>query len=302
MPAPALVVFQATTGVMESTLKQTPEEGYFGHQHLTVIQPTRGWRALDLRELWAYRELLWVLALRDIQVRYKQTALGASWAILRPLLTMLIFTVVFGRFAKIPSDGIPYSIFVFAGLMPWTYFASAVASSGASLVGSANLVSKVYFPRLIVPLSAIGASLVDLLVSAGVLFILMAWYGVGWSANLLAAPFLVLAVTFTALGVGVLLAAITVTYRDVNHLLPFLIQTWLYVTPVIYPSSLVPERLRPLLDLNPMTGLIEAFRSAFLGRPFDVRSLAISLGISLALFGVGVAYFERVERRFADVI
>ncbi|MGE0641500.1 MAG: ABC transporter permease [Thermoanaerobaculia bacterium] len=287
---------------MESTLKQTPEEGYFGHQHLTVIQPTRGWRALDLRELWAYRELLWVLALRDIQVRYKQTALGASWAILRPLLTMLIFTVVFGRFAKIPSDGIPYSIFVFAGLMPWTYFASAVASSGASLVGSANLVSKVYFPRLIVPLSAIGASLVDLLVSAGVLFILMAWYGVGWSANLLAAPFLVLAVTFTALGVGVLLAAITVTYRDVNHLLPFLIQTWLYVTPVIYPSSLVPERLRPLLDLNPMTGLIEAFRSAFLGRPFDVRSLAISLGISLALFGVGVAYFERVERRFADVI
>lgn len=279
-----------------------PQEKYFGHRHLTVIEPSRGWRMLDLGELWAYRELLWVLAARDVRVRYKQTFLGAGWAIVRPVLTMLIFTAVFGRLAQMPSEGYPYSVWVYAALLPWTFFASAVGTSGQSLVGSANLISKVYFPRLIVPLSSIGAALVDFAVSTAVLFLLMAWHGVGWTANLLAAPLLLLAVVFTALGIGTLLSALTVAYRDVIHLLPFLLQIWMYVTPVVYPASLVPERWRWALWVNPMGGLSEGFRSAFLGKPFDVPALALSLAVSVALFLIGVAYFERVERRFADVI
>ncbi len=269
---------------------------------LTVIEPIRGWRLLDLRELWAFRELLWVLAGRDVRVRYKQTILGASWAIIRPLLTMVIFTVVFGRLAKLPSDGYPYAVFVYAGLLPWTFFATALQSSGSSLVGSAGLISKVYFPRLIVPLSAIGAPLVDLLVSTGVLLALMAIYRVHFGSGLLFAPLLLVAVVFTALGVGTLASAMTASYRDVTHLLPFVIQIWMYVTPVIYPSSMIPERWRWVLYLNPMAGLVEGFRSAFLNRPFDLTALGISAATSVTLFALGIAYFERVERRFADVI
>jgi len=257
---------------------------------------------LDLRELWAYRELLWVLAARDVRVRYKQTFLGAGWAVLRPLLTMVVFTVIFGRLAKMPSDGYPYAVWVYAALLPWTFFASAIAASGQSLVGSAHLVSKVYFPRLIVPLSAIGAAFVDLLVSTVVLLLLMLWYQVAWTWNLLAAPLLLLAVVFTALGVGSLLSALTVAYRDFVHLLPFLVQIWMYATPVVYPASLVPERWRWILFLNPLAGLSEGFRSAFLGKPFDWGSIGLSMAVSIVIFVAGVAYFERVERRFADVI
>lgn len=277
-------------------------QAYFDHRHLTVIEPSRGWRMLDLRELWAYRELLWVLGARDVRVRYKQTLLGAGWAILRPLLTMVIFTLVFGRLAKMPSEGMPYSVWVYAALLPWTFFASAVGASGQSLVGSAHLISKVYFPRLIVPLASIGAALVDFLVSSVVLFGLMAWYGVGWTANLAAAPLLFVALVFTGLGAGTLLSALTVAYRDVTHLLPFILQIWMYVTPVVYPASLIPERFRWLLYLNPVAGLTEGFRSAFLGKPFDVPAIALSLVVSLLVFLAGVAYFERVERRFADVV
>lgn len=277
-------------------------DAYFGHEHLTVIQPPRGWQMLDWRELWAYRELLWVLTARDIKVRYKQTVLGAGWAILRPVLTMAIFSVVFGRLAQMPSDGLPYPIFVYAGLLPWTFFAAAIGTSGNSLVGSAHLVSKVYFPRLIIPLSSVGAGLVDLLISTAILLLLMLWYGVGWTANLLAAPLLLLLVIFTALGVGTLLSALTVAYRDFTHLTPFMVQIWMYVTPVIFPLSLVPEQWRWVLYINPMTGLVEGFRSAFLGQPFDLVGLGISAGIALVLFLAGVAYFERVERRFADII
>lgn len=287
---------------MNSEPPDTLHETYFGHRHLTVIEPSKGWRMLDLRELWAYRELLWVLAARDVRVRYKQTLLGAGWAILRPLLTMVIFTVVFGQLAKMPSDGYPYAVFVYAALLPWTFFAAAVGTAGGSLVGSASLVSKVYFPRLIIPLSSIGASLVDLFVSAVVLLGLMAWYGVSWSWRMAAVPLLVCGVVFTALGVGTLFSAMSVAYRDVHHLVPFLLQIWMYVTPVIYPASLVPEHWRWLLFLNPMAGLAEGFRSAFLGRPFDLPALAISAAVAAGGFALGVAYFERVERRFADVI
>lgn len=274
----------------------------FSHEHITRIEPPRGWRMLDWRELWAYRELLWVLTLRDIKVRYKQTVLGAAWAIIRPVTTMVIFSIVFGHLAKMPSDGYPYPVFVYAGLLPWTFFAAAIAASGQSLVGSAHLVSKVYFPRLIIPLSSVGAGLVDLLISTAVLLLMMLSYGVGWSVNLLAAPLLLTGVVFVTLGVGTLLSALTVAYRDFTHLTPFLVQIWMYITPVIFPVTLVPERWRWLLYLNPMTGLVEGFRSAFLGKPFDLSGLGISLAIGMALFAAGVAYFEKVERRFADII
>ena len=280
----------------------TPQQQFFSHEHLTVIEPPKGWRMLDWRELWAYRELLWVLTARDVKVRYKQTVLGAAWAIIRPFTTMVIFSVVFGQLAKMPSDGFPYPVFVYAGLLPWTFFAAAIGTSGASLVGSSHLVSKVYFPRLIIPISAVGAGLVDLLISTGILVAMMVWYGVGWSWNLLAVPVLLVGVIFAALGVGTLLSALTVAYRDFSHITPFLIQIWMYVTPVIFPVSLVPERWRWLLYLNPMTGLIEGFRSAFLGKSFDPFGLALSSAIAVGIFAVGVAYFEKVERRFADII
>jgi lipopolysaccharide transport system permease protein len=277
-------------------------ETLFDHQHVTVIQPPTGWHMLDWRELWAYRELIWVLTARDVKVRYKQTVLGAAWAIIRPVTTMVIFSIVFGHFAKMPSDGLPYPIFVYAALLPWTFFAAAIGTSGQSLVGSAQLVSKVYFPRLIIPLASIGAGLLDLLISTGVLLLMMLWYGVGWSWNLLAAPGLLLAVAFLALGVGTLLAALTVAYRDFTHITPFLVQIWLYATPVLFPLSLVPANWRWLFYLNPMTGIVEGFRAAFLGQPMDMAALGISLAIALAVFIAGVAYFEKVERRFADII
>ena len=278
------------------------KEPIFGHQHVTVIEPQQGWRMLDWRELWAYRELLWVLTTRDVKVRYKQTVLGAAWAVLRPLTTMLIFSVVFGRLAKMPSDGIPYPIFVYAALLPWTFFSAAISTSGQSLVGSAHLVSKVYFPRLVIPLSSIGASLVDLFVSCLILLLMMYWYKIGWTWNLLAAPLLIAGVVFTALGTGTLLSALTVAYRDFTHITPFMVQIWMFMTPVIFPVSLVPERWQWLLYFNPMTGMVEGFRSVFLGRPFDPVGLSVSLTIAVLIFLIGVAYFERVERRFADVI
>lgn len=277
-------------------------ESYFDHRHVTVIEPRRGWHMLDWRELWAYRELLWVLATRDIRVRYKQTVLGAAWAILRPFATMVIFSVVFGALAKIPSDGFPYPVFVFAGLLPWTFFSTAIMSSGQSLVGSAHLVSKVYFPRLIIPLASVGSGLVDLAISTAILLLMMLWFGVAWSWSLLAAPLLLVAVIFTALGVGTLLSALTVAYRDFTHLTPFMVQIWMYITPVIFPVSIVPAKWQWLLYLNPMTGLVEGFRSAFLGKPFDFAGLGISFAIAVLVFVVGVAYFEKVERRFADII
>jgi lipopolysaccharide transport system permease protein len=277
-------------------------ERYFDRGHVTVIEPIKGWRLLDLKETWAYHELLFVLIARDVKVRYKQTVLGFTWAIIQPVMLMIVFAIFFGRLAQMPSEGIPYPIFVYAALVPWIFFANAISASANSLVGSANLVSKVYFPRLIIPLSSIGAGLVDFAISAGVLLLLMAWYGVGWSLNLLAAPLLIAGVMFIALGVGTFLSALTVTYRDFRYIIPFMVQFWMFATPVVYPASLVPEAWRWLLYLNPMAGLIEGFRSAFLGRPFDIPALAISFVVALVLFLVGIAYFEKAERRFADII
>lgn len=278
------------------------QEDYFGHEHVTIIAPQKGWRTLNLRELWAYRELLVVLAQRDLKVRYKQTVLGAAWAIIQPLTTMLLFSLVFGRLAKIPSDGLPYPIFVYAGLLPWTFFANALSGSGNSLVGSQHLISKVYFPRLIIPLASISTSLVDFAISSLILLALMIYYGIGWSMNLLAVPMLVVAVIFIALGVGTLLSALTVTYRDFRYVVPFMVQFWMYATPVIYPASLFPQKWQWVLYLNPMAGLIEGFRSAFLGRPFDFTGIAISMTVAVVVFVFGIFYFEKMERRFADII
>ncbi len=269
---------------------------------LTVIEPPRGWRALDFRELWQYRELLWVLTERDIKVRYKQTALGFAWAIIQPVMLMVVFSIFFGHLAKMPADGLPYPIFVYAGLLPWTFFANAITSSAGSLVGSANLVSKVYFPRLVVPLSAAGSGLVDFAIAVVILLAMMLWYGVGWSVNLLLAPLLVAGTVFIALGVGIGLSALTVAYRDFRYVIPFLVQLWMFATPVVYPARLVPEGWRWLLFLNPMAGFIEGFRSAFLGRPFDWLAIMLSLAVAVLVFAAGIAYFEKVERRFADII
>ena len=268
----------------------------------TVIEPPRGWRSLDLSELWHFRELLWVLTERDIKVRYKQTVLGFAWAIIQPVMLMVVFSVFFGGLAKMASDGLPYPIFVYAGLLPWTFFATAIASSAGSLVGSANLISKVYFPRLVIPLSSIGSGLVDFAIAGVILLAMCLWFGVGWSVNLLAAPLLIAGTIFIALGVGVLLSALTVAYRDFRYVIPFLVQFWMFATPVVYPASLVPAAWRWLLFLNPMAGFIEGFRSAFLGRPFDWPAIGLSLLVAVAVFFAGIAYFEKVERRFADII
>jgi lipopolysaccharide transport system permease protein len=271
-------------------------------EHVTVIEPPAGWRALDWTELWEYRELLWAMTTRDIKVRYKQTVLGAGWAIVRPLLTMILFTVIFGKFAKMPSDGFPYPVFVYAALLPWTFFSTAVSSGAQSLVGAGPLLSKVFFPRLIIPLSSIGGALIDFLVSSALLLLMMVWYGVGWSAQLaLVLPLLALLVV-VAVAIGTLLSAVTVTFRDFTHITPFLVQIWMYATPVVFPLSVVPGRWRWLLYLNPMTGIVEGFRSALLGKPLDFVALASSLAWTIVLGIAAVVYFERVERRFADII
>lgn len=269
-----------------------------------VIEPPRGGINLHLGEVWSYRELLGFLAWRDVKIRYKQTALGAVWAILQPLLAMVVFSVFFGRFAGLENrtGGAPYPIYVYAGLLPWTFFANAINAGSSSLVGSANLITKVYFPRLIVPLSAVGAGLVDLGISFLVLLGLMAYYGTALSVQLLLVPLLLAGTLLAATGMGSLLAALTVSYRDFRYVVPFMIQLWMFATPVIYPSSLVPERWRTLLALNPMAGLIDGFRAAFLGGPVDGAHVAISLGVAVLLFLAGTLYFQKVERGFADVI
>jgi lipopolysaccharide transport system permease protein len=278
------------------------ENDIFSSEHWTTIRPQKTWRLVDFREIWAYRELFMTLAVRDIKVRYKQTVLGAAWAIIQPLTTMVIFTIIFGRLAQIPSEGFPYPVFVYSALLPWIFFANAVSTSGNSLVGSMQLVSKVYFPRLIVPLSSIGAGVVDLLVSTVILLLLMLFYGVSWTGHILLAPILVLGVILCALGVGTILAALTVSYRDFRYVIPFMVQIWMYLTPVVYGAGFIPEPYRWLLFLNPMSGYIGGYRSAFLGQPIDWIAISVSVALSLVLLVIGVAYFHKVERRFADVI
>jgi lipopolysaccharide transport system permease protein len=257
---------------------------------------------VDFRELWAYRELAWVLTLRDIKVRYKQTVLGAAWALIQPVTSMLIFSVVLGKFAGIPSDGHPYPLFVYAGLLPWMLFANAVTSIGNSVVGSAQVIGKVYFPRLIIPLSSVGAIIIDFVISLVVLLVLMVYYGTALSARLVIVPVVVLGILVVALGVGTLLAALTAAYRDFRYVIPFLLQAWLYCSPVVYPLSVVPDGWRWVFYLNPMTGLVDAFRFAVLGAGYEIVGLGSALPIAAVLLLLGVSYFQSVQRQFADVI
>ncbi len=273
----------------------------FPHLHETILRPRRGWIAVDWRELWEHRELLGFLVMRDIKVRYKQTVLGAAWAILQPLFAMLIFTLIFGRFAKIPSEDAPYAVFVYAGLLPWTFFSTAVTQAGQALVSQQSLLTKIYLPRMFVPAAPVGGALVDLAISFGVFAIVMAVYQQvpGWGVVMV--PLLVLLTIAAALGMGLLLAALTVTYRDFRYVIPFMIQAWMYISPVIYPVSLVPAEYRWALALNPLAGVIDGFRAAFLNRPFDWPTLSISAAVSVALLLVGMFYFRKTERRFADI-
>jgi len=269
---------------------------------MTVIEPRRSWAAIDWRELLHYRDLFYFLIRRDVAVRYKQTLLGALWAILQPVMYMLVFSLFFGRLAGMPSDGLPYPIFLYAGLLPWTLFASSVGQSANSVIGSANLITKVYFPRLIIPLASVGAALVDFAMASSVLLILMIHYAVAPGVGLLWLPLLVAGTAMTALGVGLLIAALNVAYRDFRHVVPFMIQLWLFLTPVIYPVGLVPPRWQWLLVLNPMTGLIGGYRAALLGLPMPWTALGVSLVLGTIAFIAGALYFRAAERTFADVV
>ncbi|MCC7124235.1 MAG: ABC transporter permease [Acidobacteria bacterium] len=267
------------------------------------LEPSRGWVGLRLREVWEYHELVYFLMWRDVKVRYKQTALGAAWAIIQPLFTMIVFTLFFGRLAKIPSDGLPYPIFTYAALVPWTFFANGLAQSADSLAGSANLLRKVYFPRLAIPLATVLSGVVDFCIAFVVLIGLMAVYGVVPTANIVWLPALLLLALCTALGVGLWLSALNVQYRDVKYVVPFLVQFWMLATPIAYPSSMIPEPWRTVYGINPMSGVIEGFRWALLGTDSPPgMMLAVSVAVSVSLLVGGAFYFKRLERTFADIV
>jgi lipopolysaccharide transport system permease protein len=267
------------------------------------IEPPRSWVALRLRDLWEYRELLYFLVWRDLKVRYKQSIIGIGWVVIQPLFTMMIFTVIFGNFARIPSDGLPYPIFAFSGLLPWNYFASALNRSIMSVVGDAHLISKVYFPRLILPLVGTVTGLVDFLISFTLVLGMMVWYGFGFRWVMLTVPLFIFFALLTALAVGLWLSALNVRYRDVGHTIPFLIQIWMFCSPVVYPVSMIPEKYRLLYGLNPMAGVIEGFRWALLGKASpDFSVMAVSGIAVLAILAGGLFFFKNMEQTFADVV
>lgn len=267
------------------------------------IEPTKGWVALQLRELWRYRELLYFLTWRDIKVRYKQTVLGAAWAVIQPFMTMVVFSLFFGRLAQIPSDGIPYPIFSYAALVPWTFFANGLGQSSNSLVGSSNLIKKVYFPRLAIPIATILSGVIDFILAFLVLLVMMFFYGIFPTANVVWLPFFLLLALVTSLGAGLWLSAMNVQFRDVRYVVPFLTQLWLFATPIAYPSSIIPEVWRPLYAVNPMVGVVEGFRWALLGvetRPGPM--VVVSAIAAVGLLVSGAFYFRRMEKTFADVV
>ena len=278
-------------------------------QALLVIEPSRGWVSLRLKELWEFRELAYFLVWRDVKVRYKQTALGAIWAVLQPLLTMVVFTVFFGGLARVGSDGLPYPLFSYAGLLPWTFFAQGLTQAGGSLVGSSNLIRKVYFPRLVIPVASVVAGLVDLAVAFLFLVGLMAVYRMPPAPGVVFLPFFVILAAGASLGIGMWLAALNVEYRDVRYVIPFAVQMWLFVTPVIYPASKVEERLKAaglpgwLYGLNPMAGVVGGFRYCLFGTGLNGPGVVLaSVGVTALLLVSGAFYFRRMERTFADVV
>jgi len=270
---------------------------------LIHIKPKKGWQLIDFRELRQYRDLFFFLVARDIKVRYKQTVLGGLWAIIQPFFSMVVFTLFFGKLARIPSDGVPYPIFNFTAMVAWTYFAASITGAGNSLVNSSNLISKVYFPRIIIPLSPVLAGLLDFSLAFMVLLLMMLYFHVYPTIMVLLLPFLVLLMMLTASGVGMLLAALNAKYRDIKYTIGFIVQLWMFISPIVYPASMVPEKYRLIYALNPMTGIIEGFRSALLGTVvFPWTMILISIIVSSILFVSGLMYFRQLERYFADII
>jgi len=285
-----------------SAASTDPHVHHAGLPTLRISPPSR-WTSLEFRELWEYRELLYFLIWRDVKVRYKQTALGAAWAVIQPFFMMVVFSLFFGRLAKVPSDGIPYPVFTFCALLPWQLFANALTESSNSLVGNQNLITKVYFPRLVVPISAVLGGLVDFVIAFVILLGMMLYYGIvpGWAIVTL--PGFILLAVLTALGVGLWLSALNVQYRDVRYTINFLVQFWMFATPVAYPSSIVPEKWRVLYGLNPMVGVVDGFRWALLGKPDSPGlPLLISVIVVLMLLVGGLYYFRRLEQQFADIV
>jgi lipopolysaccharide transport system permease protein len=278
-------------------------KGFQPSPHQTVITPSKGWLALDFREVWQYRELLGILAWRDVSVRYKQSVAGVGWAILQPLLTTVIFTIIFGKFAKLPSEGIPYPIYTYCALLPWNYFARSLGSSSDSIVDSSHLITKVYFPRLILPISKVFAGLIDFFIALLILAGMMAWYKISPTRGVVLLPLFIVMATVTALGIGLWLTALNVKYRDVRILVPFITQVWMYASPVAYSITIVPENLKWLYAMNPMVGVIEGFRWALLGKAApDIQTMLIPMAIVLAVLVGGFYYFKRMEKMFADII
>jgi lipopolysaccharide transport system permease protein len=287
----------------------TPQSSYnLPNEPLAIIEPSRTWQRVNLRELWTYRELLYFLVWRDLKVRYKQTLLGVAWVVMQPLLMTFIFTVFLGMLARVPTGGIPYPVLVYSGLLIWSFFSSAVIGCSYSLVGNANLITKVYFPRVLVPAANVGARLVDLIISLGILAVLLSYYK--WVVHyhfdltwkLAVAPALIILTTLMAFGLGMLFAALNVTYRDVGVALPVLFQLWMFVSPVVYPSTLVPPRWRMFYDLNPLVGIIDGIRVSLFGGQFDLFALAVSVIATITILICSSYVFSRIERTFADLI
>jgi len=267
-----------------------------------IIRPLDGWMPIDLKELWEYRELVYTFAMRDIKVRYKQTALGAAWAVIQPFMMMVVFTIFFGNLAKIPSEGIPYPLFSYAALLPWTLFSEGITRSTNSMITNANIMTKVYFPRLVMPISGILSPLIDFMIAFIILIAMMLYYGFVPTINIVWLPVFVLLALMTSLGVGLWLSAFNVQYRDFQYTLPFLIQLWLFASPVVYPSSLLPEPYQWVYGLNPMAGVIEGFRWALLGTNPPSTMIAFSFVIVMVLLISGAYYFKRMEKTYADVV
>ncbi|HEX8501938.1 MAG TPA: ABC transporter permease [Pyrinomonadaceae bacterium] len=258
--------------------------------------------SFSLREIWAYRELLYFLTWRDIKVRYKQTVMGAAWAIIQPLFMMLIFAVFFGILIGVPTEGMPFLIFYYCGLLPWTFVGNGVVNSSMSLINSSNLITKVYFPRILVPLAATGAGLVDLLISSLILLGLGIYYKMNLGTSIVVIPLLLLLSVFLTLAVGIWLAALIVKYRDIRHVLPFVLQIWMFLTPIIYPMGVVPDKWQWIVQINPLTGVVEGIRASLMGRALDKQALFVSVGITAAMLLCGIYTFRRIEKTFADLI
>ena len=270
---------------------------------IITIKPAKGWVSLKLHDLWEYRELLYFLTWRDIKVRYKQTALGAAWAIIQPFFTMVVFSLFFGRLGKIPSDGIPYPLFAYSALVPWIFFANGLSQSSNSLVGSSHLITKVYFPRLVIPISSVVSGVVDFVLAFIVLLGMMVFHGIVPTSNIVFLPFLLLLAFIAALGVGMWLSALNVQFRDVRYVIPFLTQIWLFATPIAYPSSLLSEPWRTIYGINPMVGVVEGFRWALLGTDTAPGPMIVVSSLTaLAILVGGTFYFRRMEKTFADVV